>query len=188
MRWWPCAAETIVLALSGYQSAHLCGRLDIATIEDIGRLAEELGFFSHSLRSLANLVEASARDAYGGGVVIPPFEPSKNERGAWSTRSWDHAPKERLRAELRNNLGDSPPLRACAPAASRQVELSATHSPDASSIFVVAAKESPRRPGKLAHHDHDRLGTGLDGAILDEVFDDPFDVVEQLAPSLYGGA
>jgi acetylornithine/succinyldiaminopimelate/putrescine aminotransferase/predicted amino acid dehydrogenase len=39
-----CAAETIVLALSGYQSAHLCGRLDIATIEDIGRLAEELGF------------------------------------------------------------------------------------------------------------------------------------------------
>jgi predicted amino acid dehydrogenase len=39
-----CAAETIVLALSGYQSPHLCGRLDIATIEDIGRLAEDLGF------------------------------------------------------------------------------------------------------------------------------------------------
>ena len=39
-----CAAETIVLALSGYQSEHLCGRLDIATIEDIGRLAEGLGF------------------------------------------------------------------------------------------------------------------------------------------------
>jgi predicted amino acid dehydrogenase len=39
-----CAAETIVLALSGYQSAHLCGRLDIATIEDIGRLAEQVGF------------------------------------------------------------------------------------------------------------------------------------------------
>ena len=41
-----CAAETIVLALSGYQSEHLCGRLDIATIEDIGRLAEGLGFRS----------------------------------------------------------------------------------------------------------------------------------------------
>jgi predicted amino acid dehydrogenase len=39
-----CAAETIVLALSGYQSKHLCGRLDIATIEEIGRLAERLGF------------------------------------------------------------------------------------------------------------------------------------------------
>jgi predicted amino acid dehydrogenase len=39
-----CAAETIVLALSGYQSKHLCGRLDITTIEDIGRLAERLGF------------------------------------------------------------------------------------------------------------------------------------------------
>ena len=39
-----CAAETIVLALSGYQSEHLCGRLDITTIEDIGRLAEGLGF------------------------------------------------------------------------------------------------------------------------------------------------
>jgi len=33
-----------VLALSGYQSEHLCGRLDIATIEDIGRLADGLGF------------------------------------------------------------------------------------------------------------------------------------------------
>jgi acetylornithine/succinyldiaminopimelate/putrescine aminotransferase/predicted amino acid dehydrogenase len=39
-----CAAETIVLALSGYQSKHLCGRLDIATIEEIGGLAETLGF------------------------------------------------------------------------------------------------------------------------------------------------
>lgn len=39
-----CAAETIVLALSGYQSDRLCGRLDIATIEDIGKLAEGLGF------------------------------------------------------------------------------------------------------------------------------------------------
>jgi predicted amino acid dehydrogenase len=39
-----CAAETIILALSGYRSRHLCGRLDIATIEEIGRLAEDLGF------------------------------------------------------------------------------------------------------------------------------------------------
>jgi predicted amino acid dehydrogenase len=39
-----CAAETIVLALSGHQSRHLCGRLDVATIEEIGRLAESLGF------------------------------------------------------------------------------------------------------------------------------------------------
>jgi acetylornithine/succinyldiaminopimelate/putrescine aminotransferase/predicted amino acid dehydrogenase len=39
-----CAAETIVLALSGYQSKHLCGRLDISTIEEIGRLSERLGF------------------------------------------------------------------------------------------------------------------------------------------------
>ena len=39
-----CAAETIVLALSGHQSRHLCGRLDVATIEEIGRLAELLGF------------------------------------------------------------------------------------------------------------------------------------------------
>jgi acetylornithine/succinyldiaminopimelate/putrescine aminotransferase/predicted amino acid dehydrogenase len=39
-----CAAETIVLALSGHQSDHLRGRLDIATIEEIGRLAERLGF------------------------------------------------------------------------------------------------------------------------------------------------
>jgi predicted amino acid dehydrogenase len=39
-----CAAETIVLALSGHQSDHLRGRLDIATIEEIGRLAERLDF------------------------------------------------------------------------------------------------------------------------------------------------
>ena len=39
-----CAAETIVLALSGYQSKHPCGRLDIATIEEIGGLAGTLGF------------------------------------------------------------------------------------------------------------------------------------------------
>jgi predicted amino acid dehydrogenase len=39
-----CAAETIMLALSGYQSSHLCGRLEIKTIEDIGRQAETFGF------------------------------------------------------------------------------------------------------------------------------------------------
>jgi predicted amino acid dehydrogenase len=39
-----CAAETIILALSGYRSQHLCGRLDLTTIEELGRLAERMGF------------------------------------------------------------------------------------------------------------------------------------------------
>jgi acetylornithine/succinyldiaminopimelate/putrescine aminotransferase/predicted amino acid dehydrogenase len=39
-----CAAETIVLALSGHQSNHLCGRLEMTTVEKIGRLAEKSGF------------------------------------------------------------------------------------------------------------------------------------------------
>ncbi|MCC6776908.1 MAG: aminotransferase class III-fold pyridoxal phosphate-dependent enzyme [Hyphomicrobiales bacterium] len=39
-----CATETIVLALSGHQARHLCGRLDVDTIEELGRLAERLGF------------------------------------------------------------------------------------------------------------------------------------------------
>ena len=39
-----CAAETIILALSGYRSEHLCGRLHPATIEEIGKLAAKLGF------------------------------------------------------------------------------------------------------------------------------------------------
>jgi predicted amino acid dehydrogenase len=39
-----CAAETIILALSGYRSEHLCGRLHPATIGDIGKLAARLGF------------------------------------------------------------------------------------------------------------------------------------------------
>jgi hypothetical protein len=39
-----CAAETIVLALSGFRSKHLCGRLEIATVEQVGRLAAKLGF------------------------------------------------------------------------------------------------------------------------------------------------
>jgi len=39
-----CAAETIILALSGFRSEHLCGRLDPATIEDLGKVAAKLGF------------------------------------------------------------------------------------------------------------------------------------------------
>ena len=39
-----CAAETIMLALSGYESEHLCGRLDINTVEEIGRQAVSFGF------------------------------------------------------------------------------------------------------------------------------------------------
>jgi predicted amino acid dehydrogenase len=39
-----CAAETIILALSQYRSKHLCGRLDVTTVEEVGRLAESLGF------------------------------------------------------------------------------------------------------------------------------------------------
>ena len=39
-----CAAETIILALSGFRSEHLCGRLDAATIEDLGKVAARLGF------------------------------------------------------------------------------------------------------------------------------------------------
>jgi acetylornithine/succinyldiaminopimelate/putrescine aminotransferase/predicted amino acid dehydrogenase len=39
-----CAAETIILALSGFRSEHLCGRLDPATIEDLGKVAASLGF------------------------------------------------------------------------------------------------------------------------------------------------
>jgi acetylornithine/succinyldiaminopimelate/putrescine aminotransferase/predicted amino acid dehydrogenase len=39
-----CAAETIILALSGFRSAHLCGRLDSSTIEDLGGIAAGLGF------------------------------------------------------------------------------------------------------------------------------------------------
>jgi hypothetical protein len=33
-----------MLALSGYQSKHLCGHLDIETVEKIGRQAESFGF------------------------------------------------------------------------------------------------------------------------------------------------
>jgi predicted amino acid dehydrogenase len=43
-----CAAETIILALSGYRSEHLCGRLDIATIEQLGKVAARLGFLEAS--------------------------------------------------------------------------------------------------------------------------------------------
>jgi predicted amino acid dehydrogenase len=39
-----CAAETIVLALSRYRAKQLCGRLDVATIQELGDLAERSGF------------------------------------------------------------------------------------------------------------------------------------------------
>lgn len=39
-----CAAETVVLALSGFRSPHLCGRLDPSTIEELGKVAGRLGF------------------------------------------------------------------------------------------------------------------------------------------------
>ena len=39
-----CAAETIILALSGYRSGHLCGHLQIPTIEEIGAEAQSSGF------------------------------------------------------------------------------------------------------------------------------------------------
>jgi predicted amino acid dehydrogenase len=39
-----CAAETIILALSGFRSGHLCGRLDSSTIEDLAGIAAGLGF------------------------------------------------------------------------------------------------------------------------------------------------
>jgi acetylornithine/succinyldiaminopimelate/putrescine aminotransferase/predicted amino acid dehydrogenase len=43
-----CAAETIILGLSGFRSDHLCGRLDPATIEDLGKVAARLGFSAAS--------------------------------------------------------------------------------------------------------------------------------------------
>ena len=43
-----CAAETIILALSGFRSEHLCGRLDLATIEQLGKVAARLGFSAAS--------------------------------------------------------------------------------------------------------------------------------------------
>jgi predicted amino acid dehydrogenase len=43
-----CAAETIILALSGFRSDHMCGRLDPATIEELGRVAMTLGFSAAS--------------------------------------------------------------------------------------------------------------------------------------------
>jgi predicted amino acid dehydrogenase len=43
-----CAAETIILALSGFRSEHLCGRLDIATIEELGKVGSRVGFSAAS--------------------------------------------------------------------------------------------------------------------------------------------
>jgi hypothetical protein len=39
-----CAAETIVLALSDGGPNQLCGRLDLDTIRELGRLTEQSGF------------------------------------------------------------------------------------------------------------------------------------------------
>jgi acetylornithine/succinyldiaminopimelate/putrescine aminotransferase/predicted amino acid dehydrogenase len=39
-----CAAETIIVALCRYRSRYLCGQLDIATIEEMGGLAQRMGF------------------------------------------------------------------------------------------------------------------------------------------------
>ena len=39
-----CACETVVLALSGMRSPHLCGRLDPHTVDTVGGLARDLGF------------------------------------------------------------------------------------------------------------------------------------------------
>jgi acetylornithine/succinyldiaminopimelate/putrescine aminotransferase/predicted amino acid dehydrogenase len=39
-----CAAETIILALSGYRGENLCGRLQPATISELGGVAARLGF------------------------------------------------------------------------------------------------------------------------------------------------
>lgn len=43
-----CAAETIILALSGFRSKDLCGRLNPTTIEELGKVAAKLGFSAAS--------------------------------------------------------------------------------------------------------------------------------------------
>jgi predicted amino acid dehydrogenase len=43
-----CAAETMILALSGFRSEHFCGRLDPATIEELGSVAARMGFSAAS--------------------------------------------------------------------------------------------------------------------------------------------
>ena len=43
-----CAAETIILALSGFRSKDLCGRLNPTTIEELGKVAANLGFSAAS--------------------------------------------------------------------------------------------------------------------------------------------
>ena len=43
-----CVAETIILALSGFRSEHFCGRLDPATIEELGSVAARIGFSAAS--------------------------------------------------------------------------------------------------------------------------------------------
>ncbi len=43
-----CAAETIILALSGFRSENLCGRLEPTTIAELGKVAGRLGFSAAS--------------------------------------------------------------------------------------------------------------------------------------------
>jgi acetylornithine/succinyldiaminopimelate/putrescine aminotransferase/predicted amino acid dehydrogenase len=43
-----CAAETIILALSGYRGENLCGRLQASTISELGGIAARLGFTAAS--------------------------------------------------------------------------------------------------------------------------------------------
>ena len=43
-----CAAETIILALSGFRGENLCGRLEPTTIAELGRVAGRLGFSAAS--------------------------------------------------------------------------------------------------------------------------------------------
>jgi acetylornithine/succinyldiaminopimelate/putrescine aminotransferase/predicted amino acid dehydrogenase len=41
-----CAAETIILALSGFRSEHFCGPIDLMTLSEIGAIATRMGFSS----------------------------------------------------------------------------------------------------------------------------------------------
>ena len=46
-----CAAETIILALSGFRGENLCGRLKPTTISELGKVAGRTGLYCHDLNS-----------------------------------------------------------------------------------------------------------------------------------------
>ena len=46
-----CAAETMILTLSGFRSERLCGKLDVAVVEELGRLAQTLGILHDDVRA-----------------------------------------------------------------------------------------------------------------------------------------